>query len=104
MHNYKFTVSYDGTRYSGWQSQGNTDNTIQGKISNVLSRMTNTSVEIIGAGRTDAGVHALEMTANAYFNTSLSEVEIRDYMNKYLPSDICINDVSNSLRAFSQPL
>lgn len=94
MHNYKFTVSYDGTRYSGWQSQGNTDNTIQGKISNVLSRMTNTSVEIIGAGRTDAGVHALEMTANAHFNTSLSEVEIRDYMNKYLPSDICINDVS----------
>ena len=93
MMNYKFKITYDGTKYSGWQSQGNTDNTIQGKLSNVISRLTDSPVEVIGAGRTDAGVHALEMTANAHFDTSLSETEIRDYLNKYLPADISINDV-----------
>lgn len=94
MQNYKFTISYDGTRYSGWQSQGNTDNTIQGKIEKVLSLMTKNPVEVIGAGRTDAGVHALEMTANAHLVTSLNDIAIRDYMNKYLPADICVNDVT----------
>ena len=42
--NYKFTISYDGTRYSGWQAQGNTDATIQGKLEAVLSKMTSSAV------------------------------------------------------------
>ena len=75
--NYKFTIAYDGTRYSGWQSQGNTDATIQGKLETVLSRMTGSSVEVTGAGRTDAGVHAKEMTANAVLDTDLSTAQIR---------------------------
>ena len=66
--NYKFTISYDGTRYSGWQAQGNTDATIQGKLEAVLSKMTSSAVEVTGAGRTDAGVHAKEMTANEFFS------------------------------------
>lgn len=56
--NFRLTIEYDGRRYSGWQRQGNTDNTIQEKIEQILSRMTGHAVEINGAGRTDAGVHA----------------------------------------------
>lgn len=91
--NYKFTICYDGTRYSGWQSQGNTDATIQGKITSVLSKMSDSPVELIGAGRTDAGVHAKAMTANAVIDTSLSTSQIRDYLNQYLPNDISILEV-----------
>ena len=91
--NYKFLIAYDGTRYLGWEHQPGTDMTIQGKLENVLSRMTDSEVEVIGAGRTDAGVHARKMTANAHMVTSLGEEEIRDYMNAYLPEDICVKDV-----------
>ncbi len=95
--NYKFTLSYDGTRFYGWERQPNRDMTIQGKLENVLSRMVglpeNESVQVIGAGRTDAGVHARAMTANAMLDTTLSEEEIQQYMNQYLPEDISINDV-----------
>ena len=53
--NYKLIIQYDGTRYDGWQRQGNTENTIQGRIEEVLSRMVQAPVEVQGAGRTDAG-------------------------------------------------
>lgn len=91
--NYKMTIAYDGTRYLGWEHQPNTGMTIQGKLETVLSRMTDAPVDVIGAGRTDAGVHARGMVANAYLDTSLSPVEIRDYMNRYLPEDIGILEV-----------
>lgn len=57
MKNFKLTISYDGSRYSGWERQPGRD-TIQGKLETVLSRMVNAEVNVIGAGRTDAGVHA----------------------------------------------
>lgn len=95
--NYKFTLSYDGTRFYGWERQPNKDMTIQGKLESVLSKMVglseDESVQVIGAGRTDAGVHARAMTANAMLDTLLSEEEIQRYMNQYLPDDISINDV-----------
>lgn len=91
--NYRFTISYDGTRYQGWEHQPTTDMTIQGKIENVLSRMVEEEVEVIGAGRTDAGVHARAMTANAFIDTDKGTDAIRDYMNRYLPDDICIREV-----------
>lgn len=94
--NYKFTISYDGTRYQGWEHQPSTDMTIQGKLENVLARMVEdetAAVELIGAGRTDAGVHAKAMIANSFLDTGLEADEIRDYMNRYLPDDICIKEV-----------
>ena len=52
--NYKFIISYDGTRYHGWEKQPGQDMTIQGKLENVLCRMTGRDdVNLIGAGRTD---------------------------------------------------
>ena len=58
MKNYKILVQYEGTRYHGWQRQGNAADTIQGKLEAVLSRLDGAPVEVIGSGRTDAGTHA----------------------------------------------
>ena len=93
MHNYRFILGYDGGRYKGWEHQPDTEFTIQGKLEAVLSRLTGEEIEVIGAGRTDAGVHARGMVANAHFQTELSETELRDYMNTYLPDDIAVREV-----------
>lgn len=91
--NYKITVAYDGSRYFGWEHQPNTDLTIQGKLESVLSLMLEKEVEVIGAGRTDAGVHAKGMVCNAHFDTNMTTDEIQAYMNRYLPDDICVREV-----------
>ncbi len=98
--NYKLTIAYDGGRYYGWERQPNTEMTIQGKLENVLSRMAGAPVEIIGAGRTDSGVHAKAMIANAFLDTDLSVEEIRDYMNRYLPDDICVCEIRKAGERF----
>lgn len=56
MPTYKLTIEYEGTRYSGWQAQGNTQKTIQGHLVRAASQEFG-AVDISGAGRTDAGVH-----------------------------------------------
>ena len=99
-NNYRFILSYDGTRYFGWEHQPNTPLTIQGKLEDVLTRMCGSPVEVIGAGRTDAGVHARAMTANAFLETGLSEQEILAYMNRYLPEDICVQEVKQVSERF----
>ncbi len=92
--NYKLTVAYDGSRYYGWEHQPQEELTIQGKLENVLAKMTDSDIpEVIGAGRTDAGVHALGMVCNVWLETELATDGIKDYMNRYLPDDICIKDV-----------
>ena len=97
--NYKLTIAYDGSRYYGWEHQPDKP-TIQGKLEDVLSRMTDAPVDVIGAGRTDAGVHAKAMTANAVLDTALSPEAIRDYMNRYLPDDICVREVRAASERF----
>ena len=81
MHqiNYKVTVQYEGTRYKGWQKQPRIDNTIQGKLETLLSRLLETDIEVFGAGRTDAGVHALGQTANFW----VSEEHLDSFTKKY---------------------
>lgn len=98
--NFKMIITYDGSRYYGWEHQPNTDLTIQGKLELVLSLMVNTPVEVIGAGRTDAGVHAKGMAANVHLDTDMSPEEICDYMNRYLPDDICIQEVTKASDRF----
>lgn len=88
--NYKLTIQYDGSRYDGWQRQGNTDNTIQGKLEGVLSRLVGVSVEIQGAGRTDAGVHAEGQVASVRLPGNLPAAEVMSYLNQYLPEDIAV--------------
>ena len=82
--NLKMTVQYDGTRYDGWQRQGNTENTIQGRIENVLEKMTGEKIEIFGAGRTDAGVHAIGQIANFHVNDrEWNPKEVQAYLNQW---------------------
>ena len=88
MYNYKLTIQYDGTRYRGWQVQGNTDQTIQGKLEGVLSRLTGQPVEVHGSGRTDAGVHALGQVANVKLPRPVEPSELLGELNRYLPADI----------------
>ncbi len=98
--NYKLTIQYDGSRYDGWQRQGNTDNTIQGKIEGVLSRLTGESVEIHGAGRTDAGVHAEGQVASVKLPGKATPSEIMDYLNQYLPEDIAVIEAEEADERF----
>lgn len=90
MRNFKIILQYDGTRYQGWQRQVSTDNTIQGKLEALLSKMCDEKVEIQGAGRTDAGVHAYGQVAGFHIHTDKTPEEIKQYMNQYLPEDISV--------------
>lgn len=98
--NYKLKISYDGSRYFGWEHQPDRE-TVQGKIETVLARMVDKDmVDVIGAGRTDAGVHARAMIANVHLDTQMSSEEIRDYANRYLPDDIAILEVREAADRF----
>ena len=90
LRNFKITIQYDGTRYKGWQVQNSTDMTIQGKIQSVLSEMTGLEIEVIGSGRTDAGVHAYGQVANFHLPDTWEADEILEYLNQYLPMDIAV--------------
>ena len=94
MTNYKMVIQYDGGRYKGWQRLGGSENTIQGKIESVLSEMVGEAIEITGSSRTDAGVHALAQVANFKTDKDFSPAEVREYLNKYLPQDISVTEVS----------
>ncbi len=118
--NYKVVMAYDGSRYNGWQKQGNTDKTIQGKLEQILFKMTGEEIEVHGSGRTDAGVHAKGQAANFHIDWKKLEVQekreleknagnqagqgckrekcggkktpdqIMEYINEYLPEDIAL--------------
>ena len=101
--NIKITLQYDGSRYDGWQKQGNTDKTIQGKLEQILEKMAGQPVEVHGSGRTDAGVHAWGQTANFHLPSSCDEMsaeEIKAYMNRYLPDDIAVLEVREASPRF----
>ena len=90
MRNFKIVVQYDGTRYQGWQRQGSTENTLQGKFETLLSRIAGAPVEINASGRTDAGVHAYGQAASFHMDTDLSPEELLEEMNRYLPEDVAV--------------
>lgn len=94
LHNYRMTITYDGSRYSGWQKQGNTQNTIQERIETALTKLLQEEIEIHGSGRTDAGVHALGQVANFKTRQPATPDAIQQYLNQYLPMDIRIMSVS----------
>ena len=85
--NHKITLMYNGARYGGWQVQKNAV-TIQEELEKAFSTILRQDVSFIGASRTDAGVHALNYTANAFFDTDLEERRILSGVNAVLPEDI----------------
>ncbi len=88
MRNFKLTLCYDGGRYDGWQRQGNSDNTIQGKLETLLSRLLAQNVEVAGSGRTDAGVHALAQVCSFRAETDGDCAALLAQIRRYLPEDI----------------
>lgn len=88
MKNFKLTLSYDGSRYSGWQRQGNTRNTIQEKLETTLTRILGQAIDCAGSGRTDAGVHARMQTVSFRAETRLTPEEILTLLRRRLPEDI----------------
>ena len=100
MRNFRIVLQYEGTKYQGWQKQESTGNTIQGKLENILSRMVDSPIEIHGAGRTDAGVHAKGQVAHFKADTTMTENEILRYINQYLPEDIAVVSVKEAGERF----
>ena len=90
MPRFKLTIEYAGTRYSGWQIQKNA-RTVQGEIDQATRTITGRKdFELYGAGRTDAGVHALAQVAHLDVSTSLPPETLRRRLNDELPADINI--------------
>ena len=90
MRNLRLEICYDGTRYRGWQRLSDTDNTIQGKLETVLSRILGERIEVSGSGRTDAGAHAACQVANFHTNSDLPCERILSELRRYLPEDMGI--------------
>jgi tRNA pseudouridine38-40 synthase len=91
MKNFKLIIEYDGTNYHGWQRQA-AEPTVQAEIEQALSAMTRSDITLIGAGRTDAGVHALGQAAHFRCETRLDPEAILKGLNSLLPPDIAICD------------
>lgn len=104
MTNYKMILEYDGTRYKGWQVQGNTQETIQGKLEAVLSRMCNETIEVHASGRTDGGVHACGQVVNFKWKQEKNPKAISEYLNRYLPEDIRVLSVEVAEERFHSRL
>lgn len=87
--NIRLTVEYDGTAYSGWQKQPQAP-TVQGALEERVARICGHPVDLLVAGRTDAGVHALGQTANFHTSSKLPVAQIHRVLNQLLPHDIRI--------------
>ena len=84
--------SYDGTNYHGWQIQPNA-NSVQEEINIALSTILNTNIKVVGAGRTDAGVHADQMYAHFDFDAEIKFLELTNRLNSFLSDNIAVNEI-----------
>ncbi|MEO8666014.1 MAG: tRNA pseudouridine(38-40) synthase TruA [Ignavibacteria bacterium] len=102
---FKIFLEYDGTRYSGWQKQNNAK-TIQGTLIRTVQEIFDNTrgkdryIDLQGAGRTDAGVHAIEQVAHLDCETMLAPEILKIKMNDELPSDINILNIEKTAKDF----
>ena len=89
MRNIKLVLEYDGTNYHGWQIQPNLP-TVQATVENALTKLTKTATQIIGAGRTDSGVHAEGQVANFRTAARMPPIAFQKGLNATLPQDIVV--------------
>ncbi|MBI4683967.1 MAG: tRNA pseudouridine(38-40) synthase TruA [Nitrospirae bacterium] len=99
MRNIKLLIEYKGTNYHGWQRQKN-GNTLQGIIEDKLSEITREAVKLVGASRTDAGVHAFGQVASFRTDSHLDTPIFRRALNALLPDDIRILDAEDANEDF----
>ena len=95
MRNLRLDICYDGTRYKGWQRLAGSDNTIQGKLERILSRMLDEEIEVTASGRTDAGTHAMLQVVNFHCMSDMSCEEILRGLRQHLPEDIGVYSCKN---------
>ena len=94
---WKLLIAYKGSRYQGWQKQKYTKWTIQGRIEQALKKVFKKTINVYGAGRTDAGVHALEQSAHVDLPSSVHKTfPLRKALNAFLPEDIIIRDAATA--------
>lgn len=104
MRNITLEIQYDGTNYNGWQLQSSTNAnivTIQGVLQRAINKITGQHCNLIGAGRTDAGVHALSQIASFKTSSELKTEVIQKAINANLPYDIRIQEVTERDMAFN---
>jgi tRNA pseudouridine38-40 synthase len=100
MARFKFTIEYEGTRYSGWQKQKNA-RTVQGELEKAIAKALDIGeFEFQGAGRTDAGVHAAGQVAHLESETVLAPEVIRVRVNDVLPADINVLEIAGAAPRF----
>ena len=93
MRNIKLVLEYDGTNYNGWQTQPNQP-TVQATVENALTKLTKTPIQLIGAGRTDSGVHAEGQVANFHTTSQMPPTAFQKGLNATLPRDIVVCSVT----------
>jgi tRNA pseudouridine38-40 synthase len=98
--NIKLVIEYDGTSYRGWQVQPDYQ-TIQGKLELAVKQITGETARVTGAGRTDAGVHALGQVANFHTSSPMSVEKMRRALNAVLPHDVVVLDLSEAPESFN---
>ena len=99
MRNLKLTIQYDGTNYVGWQRQA-AGTSIQGLLEDALAPIEGTAVTVHGAGRTDAGVHALAQIASVTLSASLDAPTLGRALNATLPDDVRVARVEEAAPDF----
>ena len=100
MRYFKLTIAYDGTDFHGWQIQAHKP-TVQGEMVSVLRRLTQENTQLLGAGRTDSGVHALGQVASFRTQSALSALEFQRALNALLPQTIRIVETEETGPDFS---
>ena len=95
MRNVRLDICYDGSRYKGWQRLAGDQNTIQGKLEQLLSRVLGEEITVSGSGRTDAGTHAAGQVANFHCQSQMPCEELLGNLRRYLPEDIGIYSCRN---------
>ena len=100
MPAWKLILEYDGTRYRGWQVQKNTDKTVQGVLLRAAREVLGEDVSAGGAGRTDAGVHALAQVAHVKARRNVAPAELQWDLNERLPSDVNVLSVASAPPTF----
>ena len=100
MRNIKLTIQYDGTRYAGWQFQKNA-RSIQEVIQNAIKKITGKKANLIGSGRTDAGVHAEAQIANFKTRSKIPLKNLQMALNSALPDDIVVSKIEEAALRFN---
>ena len=100
MPTWKLTLEYEGTRYRGWQTQKNADKTVQATLIHAASELFGEEANVGGAGRTDAGVHALAQVAHLKARKTLAPRQILEGLNDRLPFDVNVLSVEPAAPKF----